>query len=376
MKRGPAEILETADDSRLTGMSQPSFRLLIENTADGILVVDLSGAVLYANPAAGAILGHSREELLHVPLGRPISWGETAEITVHRPGERPADVEMRVVEVAWDGKPALLASLRDISARRAQEERQRQSQKLEAVGRLAAGIVHDFNNLISVFESGLRILERLLAHDPADPKIAALVGELLKRTQNGSALTQQLLAFSRRQSLSPKATDLNERVRALTSLLERTLGSGIRIELNLDPALEPVLIDPNQLDTAILNLAVNARDAMAGTGILTIETGRDMPGDSDVVDDPGGPFVRITVRDTGCGMSKEVLAQVFEPFFMTKGEGAGTGLGLSQVYGFVRQSGGHVHIDSQVGMGTSIHLIFPLSPLDENPDEFAEAMRD
>lgn len=356
------EVLEPVDDSHLTGISQPSFRLLIENTADGVLVVDLFGSVLYANPAAGQILGHSREELLHVPLGRPVTRGETAEITVRRPDGKPAEVEMRVVEVTWDGKPALLASLRDISARRAQEERQRQSQKLEAVGRLAAGIVHDFNNLIAVFESGLRLLERQLTQDPADPKVGRLIEELLKRTQNGSALTQQLLAFSRRQPLSPQATDLNERIQSLTSLLERTLGSGVRVQLDLAPTPCLVLIDPNQLDTAILNLAVNARDAMAGTGILTIETGQDLSSDFDIPEGFNDPFARITVRDTGCGMSKEVLAQVFEPFFTTKGEGEGTGLGLSQVYGFVHQSGGQVHIESEVGRGTSIHLFLPCPP--------------
>lgn len=362
MKQDIAEILEPVDDSRLTGISQPSFRLLIENTADGILVVDRSGAVLYANPAAGQILGHSRDELLHVPLGRPVSSGETAEITVHRPGGKPAEVEMRVVEVSWDGKPALLASLRDISARRAQEERQRQSQKLEAVGRLAAGIVHDFNNLIAVFESGLKLLERQLAQDPTHPKIAALIEELLKRTQNGSALTERLLAFSRQQPLSPQATDLNERILSLTNMLERTLGSSIRIQLDLNPELDRALIDPNQLDTAILNLAVNAKDAMAGVGTLTIETGRDVPSEVQELENSAASFSRITVRDTGCGMSKEVLAQVFEPFFTTKTEGKGTGLGLSQVYGFVHQSGGHVHIDSEVGKGTSIHLFFPCAP--------------
>lgn len=366
-KHDLAEVMEQID-SRLTSISQPSFRLLIENTADGILVVDLSGAVLYANPAAGKILGHSREELLHVPLGRPMTWGETAEITVHRPEGGPADVEMRVVEVTWDGEPALLASLRDISARRAQEERQRQSQKLEAIGRLTAGIVHDFNNLIAVFESGLRLLEKQLAKDPADPKVGGLIEELLKRTHNGRALTQRLLAFSRRQTLSPQDTDLNERIRSLSGLLERTLGSGVQVGLDLDPDLGPVIIDPDQLDTAILNLAVNARDAMAGRGTLTIqtgraiETGRDVSGGLEIEDGRGESFARITVADTGCGMGKEILAQVFEPFFTTKGEGEGTGLGLSQVYGFVTQSGGHIGIESEVGTGTAVHLYLPRSP--------------
>jgi signal transduction histidine kinase len=358
-KHGLAEVLEPFDDSRLTSISQPSFRLPIENTADGVLVVDLSGAVLYANPAACGILGHSRDKLLHVPLGRPMTGGETAEITVHRPDSRPAEVEMRVVEVTWDGEPALLASLRDISARRAQDERQRQSQKLEAIGRLTAGIVHDFNNLVAVFESGLRLLERQLAQDPGDPKVGKFIEELLERTQNGRALTQRLLAFSRRQTLSPQATDLNERIRSLSSLLERALGSGVQIRLELHSDVGEVLIDPDQLDTAILNLAVNARDAMAGRGVLTIETRLDALGDLETGEGLNESFARATVADTGCGMGKEVLAQVFEPFFTTKGEGEGTGLGLSQVYGFVTQSGGQIRIDSNVGSGTAVHLYLP-----------------
>lgn len=362
MMQHSAGVLESDEESRLTGISQPSFRLLIENTADGILVVDLSGAVLYANPAAARILGHSLDELLHVPLGRPVVSGEIAEITVHRPGGKPADVEMRVVEVTWEGRAALLASLRDISERRAREERSRQSQKLEAVGRLAAGIAHDFKNLIAVFEAGLRLLKKQLAQDPTDLKVGAFIEELLARTQNGNALTQQLLAFSRRQSLIPEIIDVNERVASLTHLLERTLGSGVRIKPALDRTLGPVLIDANQLDAAILNLAVNARDAMAGGGVLTIETGRDEHSAFEDVRSSGARFVRITVRDTGCGMSKEILAQAFEPFFTTKDESEGTGLGLSQVYGFVRQSGGYVHIESEVGEGTSVHLFLPCAP--------------
>lgn len=351
-----AETLDSAEDARQSDFSRSSFRLLIENTADGVLVVDLSGAVLYANPAAAGILGHSLHELLHVPLGRPVVSGETAEITIHRPGGKPAEVELRVVEITWDGKPALLASLRDVSAQRAQEERRRQSQKLEAVGRLAAGIVHDINNLLAVVESGLRLLQKQLAHNPSDPKVAMLIEEMLGRTQNGGALTQQLLVFSRRQPLSPEIVDLNRRVDSLTHLLERTLGRGIEVRSILDPALSRILIDANQLDVAILNLAVNARDAMDGKGTLTIETS-DTPDDLEDVRAAAASFVQITVRDTGCGMSKEVLAQVFEPFFTTKGEG--TGLGLSQVYGFVSQSGGYVRIDSDVGRGTSVHLFLP-----------------
>ena len=357
-----AEIADAAGDRRhAADLSEPSFRLLIENTADGLLVVDLAGTVLYANPAAADIFGHPRDELLHVPLGRPVASGETTPIAVHRPGRGPAEVEMRVVEINWNGSPALLASLRDVSAQRARDERQRQSQKLEAIGRLTAGIIHDFNNLLTVIQAGLRLLEKQIARDPASPRIHEITEELSRRIQNGGALTHQLLAFSRRQSLTPEPTELNQRIEALTTILERSLGSGIEIRRALDPEVGPVLIDVNQLEVAILNLAVNARDAMAGSGTLTIETSN-TPEPIDDVPGIAATHVRVTVADTGCGMSREVLAQVFEPFFTTKPEGEGTGLGLSQVHGFVTQSGGHIRIDSEVGRGTRVHLFLPRAP--------------
>lgn len=356
--RGDAATTATAGgDAPLAGFSQGSFQRLVETMADGILVVDLAGSVLYANPAAAAIFGQPAEQLLHVPLGRPVVAGDIAEIQVRRPGRPPAEVEMRIVEIGWDGSAALLASLRDVSAQRVAQEIQRQSQKMEAVGRLAAGIVHDFNNILAVIEAGVRLLQKQIADNPSGEKVEMLLGELLKRTKNGSALTQQLLAFSRRQDLSPETVDLNERLEGLSTLLDQTLGRGISVCKKLDPALEHVHIDANQLEVAILNLAVNARDAMAGKGELTIET-CNAPRELEGVPDPGS-FIRVTVTDTGCGMSKDVLAQVFEPFFTTKPSGNGTGLGLSQVYGFVTQSGGHVRIDSEVGRGTSVNLFLP-----------------
>jgi signal transduction histidine kinase len=349
---------ETSTEFRSGGISQQSFRALIENVADGVLVVDRNGRVLYANPAAAEILGHTREELVLAALGRPSVSGETTEITVPRPGRGPAQVEMRVVELTWDGKPALLASLRDVSLQRARDERLRQSQKLEAIGRLAAGVTHDFNNLLAVIEAGLRLLQKRLADLHSDPKVDALMEELLNRTSNGGALTQQLLAFSRQQSLTPRSVNLNARIRSLAGMLQHTLGRGISIETKLDESLGPVSVDANQLDVAILNLAVNARDAMSGRGTLTIETSKqDAP--LDCAELPSRPVARITVRDTGCGMSKELCARVFEPFFTTKEDGRGTGLGLSQVYGFVTQSGGQVMIDSEIGKGTSVHVLLP-----------------
>jgi signal transduction histidine kinase len=351
------EVLDLSAGGYLAGISRLSFQRLIENVADGILVVDLSGSVLYANPAAAHVFGLPIEELLHVPLGRPVVSGETTEITIRRPGKASAEVEMRVVELSWDGRAALLASLRDVSAQRAADERRRQAQKMEAVGRLAAGIVHDFNNLLAVLEAGLNLLGKQISEDPAHPKTTFLLEEMRKRIQNGGALTQQLLAFSRRQSLSPELVDVNDRIESLSTLLERTLGKGVKINRKLDSELDRVLIDPNQFDVAILNLAVNARDAMEGKGTLIVETAGVADGGEEFA--PGTSLVRISVRDTGCGMSQQTLSRVFEPFFTTKPEGEGTGLGLSQVYGFVSQSGGQVRIDSAIGKGTSVHLFLP-----------------
>lgn len=353
-----AELSTSTVGYQLATISEPNFRLLIENTADGIIVVDLAGAVLYANRAAAVIFGKLPDDLVRIPLGRPVVSGETTEITVNRPDGNQAAVEMRVVEVTWDQQPALLASLRDVSVQRAQEEDRRQSQKLEAIGQLTAGITHDFKNLLAVIESGLRLLQNQLVEDHADPRANMLIEELLKRTQNGAALTQQLLAFSRRQSLSPEIVDLNARIESLTSLLEQTLGSGIVIQRNLDATLGHVLIDINQFDVAILNLAVNARDAMAASGTLTIETCNVSDG---VIGRSkfAGSFARVVIKDIGCGMSEDMLGRVFEPFFTTKPDGQGTGLGLSQVYGFITQSGGHIRIESEVGKGTSVHLYLP-----------------
>lgn len=353
------EISDGREEARPFGISQLSFRRIIENIADGLLVVDLSGSVLYANPAASQIFGQPIEKLVHVPLGRPVVDGETTEITVHRPDLAPADIEMRIVEIDWDGQAALVASLRDVSAQRALEARQRQSQKLEAIGRVAAGVAHDFNNLLAAFQSCLNMLERQLSKDPAASKVDTLIEELKRRVENGGALTHQLVSFSRRQSLSPEIIDVNDRIRSLTELLNRTLGSEVKLHCDLMLEAALVSIDPNQLDVAILNLAVNARDAMPDGGTFTLQTSKVT---EDVLEPRGGvkgSFICISVRDTGCGMSKDALSRAFEPFFTTKDPGKGTGLGLSQVHGFVSQSGGHVRIDSQVGKGTSVHLLLP-----------------
>jgi CheY-like chemotaxis protein len=237
---------------------------------------------------------------------------------------------------------------------------------MEALGLLTGGIAHDFNNLLTAIIGNL---ELLAPRTEGDPVAARHVGAATRAAENGARLTGQLLAFSRRQHLQPRAVDLNAVVAGMREMLTRTIGSTIEVRLSLSPDLWPALIDPTQIETAILNLAINARDAMPSGGALTIET-RNLPAGSCA---PAGgataegattelaesDCVGLSVRDTGTGMSEEVLRSAVEPFFTTKEPGKGSGLGLSQIYGTVQQSNGAMEIESRVGIGTVVHLFLP-----------------
>ena len=245
-------------------------------------------------------------------------------------------------------------------ARMRAEEALRQAQKMEAVGQLTGGIAHDFNNLLGVIVGSLEMLQRRL--QPTDPKIREPIELAMRGAEQSAEMTQRLLAFSRQQPLDPQSIEANRLVRGMSNLLHRTLGENIAIETVLGAGLWTLSSDVNQLENALLNLAINARDAMPKGGKLTIETENaylDEAYASAQTDITPGQYVMIAVTDTGVGMSQEVAAKAFEPFFTTKGPGVGTGLGLSQVYGFVKQSGGHVKIYSEVGEGTTVKLYLP-----------------
>jgi signal transduction histidine kinase/DNA-binding response OmpR family regulator len=249
---------------------------------------------------------------------------------------------------------------REVAERAKAEEALRQAQKMEAVGQLTGGVAHDFNNLLTVIIGGLDTIRRAKPED--ETRIRRALDMALQGAQRATSLTTRLLAFSRRQPLAPRPLDLNHLVRDMTDLLHRSLGEQVELEGVLAPRLWTIEADQNQLESAILNLAVNARDAMPGGGKLTIETGNTALDESYVAIDAEvipGQYVMISVSDTGSGMSAETLAKAFEPFFTTKEVGRGTGLGLSMVYGFVKQSGGHVTIYSEVGEGTTVKLYFP-----------------
>jgi PAS domain S-box-containing protein len=241
------------------------------------------------------------------------------------------------------------------------EAQLRQLQKMEAVGQLTGGIAHDFNNMLSVVIGGLSLVQRRL--DRGNTDVATLIEAAMDGARRAGALTQRLLAFSRQQPLQPQVLDLGQVVTGMSELLRRTLGETIQLELSIAGGRDPdclwIHVDPSQMENVILNLALNARDAMPGGGRLTIALDHLTLAAEQADDLPAGSYAVLRVTDTGEGMSSEVLARAFEPFFTTKGVGVGTGLGLSQVYGFVRQSGGTARIQSQLGQGSSVTLILP-----------------
>ena len=249
---------------------------------------------------------------------------------------------------------------RDLTARRASEEQLRQAQKMEAIGQLTGGIAHDFNNLLTVISGNMEAMQRRLA-ERGDENLKRLVKSALLGSSRAAILTHQLLAFARRQPLEPRSVSINTLITGLSDMLRRTLPEHIAIETVLAGGVWPTFVDANQLENCLLNLAVNARDAMPDGGRLTIEAANVYLDDNyaAMAEVPSGQYVGIFVSDTGVGMIPDVVAQAFDPFFTTKDIGQGTGLGLSQVYGFVKQSGGHVKIYSEPGAGTTIKIYLP-----------------
>jgi signal transduction histidine kinase len=270
------------------------------------------------------------------------------------------ELESRVQERTAELAAANRQLLAQIEERERVESTLRQMQRLEAVGQLTSGVAHDFNNLLTVVLGNIQFLEKGLASAGIDGKLTQRLNYMRAAAERGAKLTDQLLSFSRRQRLEPKALDLNETVAGMRDLLQSTMGGSIRIETSLFHGLWPAMVDPTQLELAVLNLAINARDAMQIGGTLSVRTSNVTLGSPLYPQDPpAGDYVAICVADTGCGMTSEVRAKAFEPFFTTKDIGKGSGLGLSQVLGFAQQSGGGVRIQSEAGKGTSILIYLP-----------------
>jgi PAS domain S-box-containing protein len=390
-------------------------RLILESTTDyAIITTDLDGRVTLWNPGATRLLGWSEQEIVGEPVQRiftpderargvPEAEMECATRTGRAADERPhvrkdgsrffasgllmplrnefgdmlgflkilrdrtreheaeAALERGVAERTAELAAANRQLVNQIEERERVEATLRQMQRLEAVGQLTAGVAHDFNNLLTVIIGNISLLERNLDAPDADPRLLRRLQSVQEAARRGATLTSQLLAFSRRQRLETRAVDLNVTVAGMRDLLQSSMGGSVRLATVLQPDLWLALVDPTQIELVILNLAINARDAMDVGGSLTVETANvTVHEQARRPEEPGpGDYVMISVADNGAGMAPEVLARAFEPFFTTKEVGKGSGLGLAQVYGFVKQSGGGVRIDTRLGEGTVIRIYLP-----------------
>ncbi|MBX7250150.1 MAG: response regulator [Caulobacteraceae bacterium] len=306
----------------------------------------------------------ARGRLRRDAAGRPATVvGVTADVTERR----LADIEREALVGALSDERAALEQrveertadlIAEMSTREAVQEQLRQAQKIEVMGQLVGGVAHDFNNLLMVVLGNLDLLSRRV---PEDDRLARLIDGAMQGARRGAALTQRLLAFARRQDLQPKPTDLRDLVSGMSGLIERSVGPLVTLSVEAAPTLPPVRIDPNQLEMALLNLAVNARDAMPEGGTLTIRLNEARLEANNALRLEPGEYVRLAVRDTGLGMDADTLKQAIDPFFSTKGVGKGTGLGLSMVHGLAQQSGGAFRLQSEPGKGASAELWLPVA---------------
>ena len=373
-------------------------RALVDAAPEAIITTDEHGIIGSFSPAAQSMLGYTEQEVIgqnvkmlmpeahryhhddymtrYIETGEKRIIGLGRELTARHKEGFHVPVQLTIAEW-WIGEARHFTGiLHDLTDDMRRRKALQEAQKMQAVGQLTGGLAHDFNNLLTVITGNLELLEMKLGDVPH----RALIAEALEASNLGAKLTSQLLAFSRKQDLDPSVVSLNDLVDVIKPILIRTLGEQVEVVTHLADDLTPTLADPGQVENAILNLAINARDAMPHGGTLTIETSN-MTLDADYVDTrvdvEAGDYVALSVTDTGTGMLPEVVAHAFEPFFTTKEAGAGSGLGLSMVYGFAKQSGGHVAIYSEPGIGTTVTLYLrPASPKPgtEVPDQPEDAL--
>ncbi|MFO1152723.1 MAG: PAS domain S-box protein [Rhodospirillales bacterium] len=354
----------------------------IQQSPTSVVITDRDGTIEYVNPKFAEVTGYTPAEAIgrnprilksghtppeqYVEIWKTITSGGVWRGEFHNK-KKNGELFWELASIApvRNEKSEItnfVAVKEDVTERKEIEEQLRQSQKMQAVGQLTGGIAHDFNNLLGIIIGNLQLLSERVGKDA---KIREYLDDALWSARRGGELTHRLLAFARKQPLKPTVTDLNDVVRGMTEMLRRTLGASIRIEESLAPDLWKALADRGELERALVNLAVNARDAMRGAGTLTLET-RNAVLDEDYAEQfdevTPGEYALLAVTDTGTGMPPEVMSRVFEPFFTTKEVGKGSGLGLSMVFGFVKQSGGHISIYSRIGQGTSVKLYLPRTP--------------
>jgi two-component system cell cycle sensor histidine kinase/response regulator CckA len=359
--------------------SELRFRALVENSSDGLLLIDREGRVTYTTPSSERHLGWKPEEMIGRsvfdfldPEDRGTVGVRMAEALRH-PGRvvtaegriLHADGSSRIMEGVAVNRltdrsvRAIVLNVRDLTERRRLEDQLRQSQKMDAVGQLAGGIAHDFNNLLTAILGYCRLI---LDDVTLDNPLRTDLEEIRLAGERAAALTRQLLAFGRRQMLQPQIVDINTIVHDLEKLLRRLIAADVELVTALAPGLPPVLVDPASIEHVLMNLVVNARDAMPHGGRLLIETASVDLDESYAAGHAGvvaGPYVELAVSDTGEGMDEATRARIFEPFFTTKEQGRGIGLGLATVYGIVKQSGGHIWVYSEPGHGTVFKIYLP-----------------
>ncbi len=365
------------DDSAL-------LQTILEAAVDAIIVADSQGTIIRVNPATCAMFQFEEAELLgknlaiimppdtarhhdsymahHIETGEKRIIGIGRDVEGQRKDGTPVPLHLSVGRADIDGSPVFVGMLHDQTQQRATQAALARSQRLDAIGQMTGGVAHDFNNLLTVVIGNLELLEMR----GADDSQTSLIRDALHAAEMGADLTSRLMAFARRGNLAPVRIDLRETCENALAILKRALGSPYVVKTKFDADLSPVMVDPVQLQSALMNLVLNARDALGDNGELLISVSNIKIDDSYLaqeVDVEPGDYVRLSVSDNGAGMSLEAQKRAFEPFFTTKADSGGNGLGLATVYGFVRQSGGHVTLYSEPGMGTSIGLYFPALPV-------------
>jgi PAS domain S-box-containing protein len=376
LRRAHAELARKSDQQLWDYRERMA--AIVDSSQDAIIGKDLNGTIISWNKGAERIYGYTAEEVMGKPIsiivpkdlpdeipgilqkikrGEIVGFYESARITK---GGKRLDVSLTVMPIRSNDGEIVGASAiaRDITEQKRAQDQLRQAQKMEAIGRLAGGVAHDFNNILGIITS---CTELLRSREPT-PGSLQYVDTIRKAAERGASLTRQLLAFSRKQVVQPRILDLNERVKEASKLLRPLMGDDVQIVISSKAASAPVEADPGQLDQIIMNLAVNARDAMARGGKLILEISTGEFDEAFAQQHPpmtAGPYVLLAVSDSGTGMDESTISHIFEPFFTTKELGKGTGLGLATVYGIVKQSGGHIWVYSELGRGTTFKIYLP-----------------
>ncbi len=352
--------------------SSEQVEAIFNSSLEGMLIVNEEGRYVDANPAACRILGRSRSEVLGQLVGSfstdprgtlkyflelLTTHAPLAEGTIRTPEDKIRHIEFSVRTNYLPGRHLMVT--RDVTERKRLEQQLLQSQKMEAIGQLAGGIAHDFNNMLTAIRGYSELLQRSLNPESVERRYA---DSILSAADKAAMTTQSLLAFSRQQVIQPRELDINAVVQEMAALLQKLIGEDIRLSIALSNQIGTVKMDPGQLSQVLLNLAINARDAMPNGGSLTVESANVMLDQSYVkahLNVQPGPYVMLSVSDSGCGMSAEIISRIFEPFFTTKAAGKGTGLGLSIVYGIVEQAKGAIYVYSELGQGTCFKIYLP-----------------